>query len=413
MTKARILADYVAGGTTAAEFDYMDGVTSNVQTQLDAKLALAGGTMTGDLVPATPMSHRNMIINGGMQVWQRGTATTTVSDGYNAVDRFYQTEYTDGAYTVERDELSVADQGTTGHRYAMELNVTTADTSLASNQNSYFFTRIEAQDLQHLRWGSSSAKTLTLSFWVKSNKTGTYTTHFRKMDSTAYWLVMEYTISSANTWEQKTITVSPTAGSTSLITNSGGAIANDNGSGLEVGWSLAFGSDYHTTAGTWVATEDYSTSNQVNWMDSTSNNFFITGIQLELGSSATPFEHRSYGEELTRCERYYQKLAEKTASTSTQPFGMATYYLSSQLYGQLWFRTEMRAEPTLANTTGSDYYKAYSNSSNDAFDGITMQNSGIGSVMWWFGTDISGTAGHGAWCRCQNAGALIAVKAEL
>ena len=73
----------------------------------------------------------------------------------------------------------------------------------------------------------------------------------------------------------------------------------------------------------------------------------------------------------------------------------------------------MRAEPTLANTTGSDYYKAYSNSSNDAFDGITMQNSGIGSVMWWFGTDISGTAGHGAWCRCQNAGALIAVKAEL
>ena len=93
MTRARILADYVAGGTTAAEFDYMDGVTSNVQTQLDAKLPLAGGTMTGDLVPATPLSHRNMIINGGMQVAQRSGSSVTVSDGsnegYQSLDRWY------------------------------------------------------------------------------------------------------------------------------------------------------------------------------------------------------------------------------------------------------------------------------------------------------------------------------------
>ena len=367
-----ITASKIASGAITAADVAADMAT---QAELDTKLSLAGGTMTGDLIPSTPLSHRNMIINGGMQVWQRGTATTTVSDGYNAVDRFYQTEYTDGAYTVERDELSVADQGTTGHRYAMELNVTTADTSLASNQNSYFFTRIEAQDLQHLRWGSSSAKTLTLSFWVKSNKTGTYTTHFRKMDSTAYWLVMEYTISSANTWEQKTITVSPTAGSTSLITNSGGAIANDNGSGLEVGWSLAFGSDYHTTAGTWVATEDYSTSNQVNWMDSTSNNFFITGIQLELGSSATPFEHRSYGEELAKCQRYCWT----TGDSGYGAQGITSALTSDSYHRSRFFSPQTCRHKTQALTaTVTDWGATSGNSTFAFYTSLTIVTSGAG-----------------------------------
>ena len=324
MTKARILADYVAGGTTAAEFDvldgltsttaelnYVDGVTSNVQTQMDAKLPLAGGTMTGDLVPATPLSHRNVIINGGMQIWQRATAATAAS-GYDTVDRWKMNENSDGAMTSQKHTMSLADLNTTGHATALQLDVTTADSSIAASQYVYFLQNIEAQNLQHLQYGTANAQTITLSFWVKSNKTGVYNTHIYKSDTTTYNSFREYTISSANTWEKKTITITPTAGSTTLITNSGGVINNDTGVGIQVGFGLAWGSNFHGTNDTWTASNLYATSNQVNWMDSTSNNFYITGIQLELGSSATPFEHRSYADELVRCERYYQQIESKT-----------------------------------------------------------------------------------------------------
>ena len=269
----------------------------------------------GDLVPATPLSHRNMIINGGMQIWQRATSAVTASGGYNTVDRWRFEEGTGGTYTSEQDTLSVADQGTTGQRTALKLLVTGTDTSLTGNEYAYFFQRLEGQDCQRLQYGSSNAKNLTLSFWVKSNLTGTYCVYLRKLDNTAYYVVKEYTISVANTWEKKSITITPTEGSTSLITSAAGAIDNDNGIGLEVGFSLAFGPNYQTTKDTWQATEDYITSSTVNWMGA-SNNFYLTGVQLELGSVATPFEHRSYGDELHSCMRYYEK-SDSTIWSST------------------------------------------------------------------------------------------------
>ena len=311
MSRARDLADLGnnAGGletltvsditditATASELNKLDGVTATTD-----ELNLVDGSVSG------PLSHRNMIINGGMQIWQRATSATTVTSGYQTVDRFGFFEGTHGAYTVEQETLSVADQGTTGQRTAIELNVTSQTTSLSNAQYAYFRQRIEAQNCQHLAYGSSGAKTLTLSFWVKSNLTGTYTVFLRKNDSTLYYIVKEYTISSANTWEKKEITITPTEGSTSLITSSSGVINNDNGPGIDVGFGLAFGSDFHTTKDTWQTAEDYSTSSAVNWMNSTSNNFYLTGVQLELGSVATPFEHRSFADELARCQRYFYK----------------------------------------------------------------------------------------------------------
>ena len=257
-------------------------------------------TVSGDLVPSTPLSHRNMIINGGMQVWQRATAATAAG-GYSTADRYFFGESGDGAYTSQKHTMSVAELNTTGHRTALQLNCTTADASVAAGHYGYIRHRTEAQDLQHLQYGTASAKTITLSFWVKSNKTGIYCV----MIDAHYYIPIEYTISSADTWEKKTITISPTAGSTSLITTAAAVISDDNGTGLEIGFGLKWGSDFHGTNNTWTASGVYSTSNQVNWFDSTSNNFYITGIQLELGSNATPFEHRSYGEELRRCQRYY------------------------------------------------------------------------------------------------------------
>ena len=297
-----VSGDKVSGGTIGA--GTIGG--STVVNTSGAITTTGTATFSGDLVPSSPLSNRNMIINGGMQVWQRATAATAAS-GYDTVDRWKMNENSDGAMTSQKHTMSLADLNTTGHATALQLDVTTADSSIAASQYVYFLQNIEAQNLQHLQYGTANAQTITLSFWVKSNKTGVYNTHIYKSDTTTYNSFREYTISSANTWEKKTITITPTAGSTTLITNSGGVINNDTGVGIQVGFGLAWGSNFHGTNDTWTASNLYATSNQVNWMDSTSNNFYITGVQLELGSSATPFEVRSYTDEELRCHRYYVK----------------------------------------------------------------------------------------------------------
>ena len=355
MTKARILADYVAGGTTAAEFDYMDGVTSNVQTQMDAKLPLAGGTMTGDLVPATPMSHRNVIINGAMQVWQRSDSTSmeSVLNNNFKADRWRLNSDIQAAdLTCGRSTDVPAGQGFTN---SMKVVPGGADTSIAAGHIATIVQFIEAQDLQHLCYGTSNAKSLTLSFWVKTNLTGSHSVSFVKDDSTAYACPIEYTVDAANTWEKKEITLSPTAGSTSLITSAAGAIANDNGRGLAVCWNLAAGSTYQGTNNTWQAgpASGYglATSNVQNFVGSTSNNIYLTGVQLEVGSNATPYEHRSYADELLRCQRYY---TEHDAGTYVlaylNPIKGSTGASDEYRRYMFYYPIRMRANPTVTAT---------------------------------------------------------------
>ena len=248
---------------------------------------------------AGALSNRNLVINGGMTVWQRGTASAAVTNAFLA-DRFVTIEATDGAITHERST-----DAPDGFAYSLKLSVTTADTSLGTNQYAQLDHRIEAQNCQHLKYGSSAAETITLSFWVKSSKTGTYCIRLGKIDSTGYAYVKEYTINSADTWEKKTITIEPN----NSIKASAGAIANDNGEGLRITWPLAMGSTYSAaTDGVWSSDlNDFMTANAVNWLDNTSNNLYLTGVQLEVGEKATPFEHRSYGDELQRCLRYFCK----------------------------------------------------------------------------------------------------------
>jgi len=266
------------------------------------------GITGGSGLDESPLNGRNMIINGGMQVWQRATATTTVTDAsYTTVDRWRLYSSSDGAYTSEKHAMSLAEINTTGHSSAIAFNVTTADTSIAAAQYSFFDQRIESQNMQHLQWGTAAAKDVTLSFWVKSKIAGTYCISIGKPDTTSYYLNREYTINDADTWEYKTITITPTAGSTTLITGAGGIIDNNNGIGIYLRFGLAWGTDYHATTNTWATGADWSSDQQVNWMSSTDNDFYITGLQLEAGSVATPFEHRSYGDELLKCQRYYEK----------------------------------------------------------------------------------------------------------
>ena len=240
--------------------------------------------------------RRNMVINGAMQVAQRGTDFNDVANGTYTIDRFKLGKNNTDNAVINIDQVTTSPDGFSN---SLKISVGTAESALAADESLLLQHLIEAQNLQHLQNGSSGAQSVTLSFWVRSNKTGTYTAAIRKPDNTDRNQSKEYTISAADTWEHKSLTFS---GDTS-----GGGIANDNGAGFFCDWWLAGGSNFTGgTMDTWAntATQRLST-NQVNLMDGT-NEWYITGVQLEVGENASDFEHRSFGEELAACQRYYE-----------------------------------------------------------------------------------------------------------
>ena len=350
------------------------------------------------------LTGRNLIINGAMQCWQRATAATAANNTFTTVDRFRPDESTDGAYTTEQSTDTP-----TGTGFSLKAQVTTADTSIAASQFALIQQTIEAQNCQSLEYGTSTAKSLTLSFFVKSSKTGIYTIVLRKVDTTAYHFVHEYTINSANTWEKKTITISPTAGSTTFITSSGGAIANDNGQGLQLNFNLAFGSTYNGgTNNAWSSnTNHYATSNQVNWMDSTSNNFYLAEVQLEVGEQATPFEHRSFGDELDRCQRYYWQVAGQNLIV-----GQGFYYSTSEFDCIVNLPQTMRASPTFTPSNNSgDFNIAYTTDLFDTWAGIQFFDGSRVNIYATSG--VSGTKGDSSYVRLMNSTSKVQFDAEL
>ena len=243
--------------------------------------------------------RRNLIINGAMQVAQRGTSST--SSGRQTLDRFEAVYSNFDNATQTQSQDSTAPNGfKTSHKIAIG---STAESAIDANEQQYIRYKIEGQDLQQLKYGTSDAESMTLSFYVRSSLTGTFSISFFLNDTTKNH-VKTYTISSANTWERKTITVSP---------NTSDVIDNDNGIGLSIHWFLTLGSDSlgsTEAVDTWIAHSGANFGGNVN-SDFASNanaTFFLTGVQLEVGSQATPFEHRSFGEELLLCQRYYQQI---------------------------------------------------------------------------------------------------------
>tara|TARA_R110001632_G_scaffold158218_1_gene276333 strand:- start:224 stop:1240 length:1017 start_codon:yes stop_codon:yes gene_type:complete len=246
------------------------------------------------------LSNRNIIINGAMQVAQRGTSETSVtSNGYKqAPDRWRVAGSATGTFGTWSVSQSTDVPSGEGFGESYKLECTTADASLAASDNLTLQHRIEGQNLQQLSKGTSNAKSVTLSFWVKSNKTGTYIAELRDQDNSRVY-GQQYTILASNTWEKKTLTYS---GDTT------GSLDNDNLDSLRVLFFLLAGTDF--TSGTlpnaWATSTNANRAvGQVNIADTIGNEWYITGIQLELGEQATPFEHRSYGEELALCQRYY------------------------------------------------------------------------------------------------------------
>ena len=296
-------------------------------------------------------NFRNIIINGDMSISQRSTSASSItSASYNTVDRWQNYISSLGTWTVSQDTTVPTGQG---FAKSLKYDCTTADASPSASDVNILIQKFEGQNLQYLKKGTSSAESLTLSFWVRSNKTGTYTCEIFDGDNTRY-IGKTYSISSADTWEKKTITFD---GDTT------GTLDNDNASSLNVHFWLGAGSDFTGGTfnnGTWGAGGNNTrvSSSQVNLADSTSNEWYVTGVQLEASSVASEFEFLPVDVNLQRCRRYFYSISGAGHSSPTD--GAYNRYVSfsqSSNKGKWFvqFPVSMRTNPTFTadNITSS------------------------------------------------------------
>lgn len=285
------------------------------------------------------VNFRNIIINGGMDIAQRGTSQASITAaGYYTIDRWRTDVVTAGTWTQSQSTEVPTGQGFFN---SLKLDCTTADASLAAGDRVFYSHRIEDQNCTYLKKGTSSAESTTVSFWVKSNKTGTYICELFDSQNSRH-INKSYTISSADTWEKKTITF---AGDTT------GAFANDNGIGLMLQFWLAAGSTY--TSGTLQTSWGSSTNanravGQVNLADSTSNEWYITGVQLEAGSVASDFEFLPVDCNLQRCQRYFGSGEIETDYDNSSS--------ATVMYRAYDFKVSMRTDPTMSIKSQWQYF---------------------------------------------------------
>ena len=307
---------------------------------LGAKAIDTADPILGQVLSSTDgvvLGRRNLLINGGMRVHQRaGTITLTNAALTYTLDRmsFYKNHA--GANTVEQSTDTPVGLGFTN---SLKFTTTSADSSVAATDRVAMIYRMEGYDAASLEFGTANAKTITISFYVKSSITGTHGGAVGNgSDNRAY--PFTYTISSADTWERKSITI---AGDTT------GTWATNNTRSLQIAWGLGVGSQFSGTAGAWEAADRNSATGATTGVLTTVNaTWFITGIQLEVGSSASDFEHRPFAEELNSCYRYFYKIIR------TDPYGeflVIRTYSTTQGTGVMILPVPMRVQPTFTSTT--------------------------------------------------------------
>jgi hypothetical protein len=279
---------------------------------------------------------KNRLINSDMRIDQRnaGASVTVSTNGSNAypVDRFFAQKNSSGVFTIQQS--SVAPSGFTN---SLVATVTTADTSMASGDFAYIGQTIEGYNFSDFSYGAAGAATLTASFWVRSNLTGTYSFAVVNNSGNRSY-VANYTINTADTWEYKTVTI---AGDTT------GTWLKDNGAGLRVRFGLSAGSDFQQAVGSWGTVNAITTSSNVNWLGTVGNNFYITGVQIEKGATATSFDYRPYGTDLALCQRYYVG----AVGTSYFTAGYDSAYTTFNSGGLSW-GYQMRVTPTITIVSG-------------------------------------------------------------
>jgi hypothetical protein len=373
---------------------------STIQT--NAIVDAAGGN-TATVNGISPLANsarfaRNIVINGDMKVAQRATTTTVgpngTGEGYTVVDRFLN--------SLNGTVVSTFTQSTdapSGFAKSAKIVITTADSSLASTDFWHFRTSLEGQDLQHIGKGTSGAKSLTVSFWVKSNKTGVYTTEFEDVNNSRI-SSMSYTINSSNVWEYKSLTFNP---------DTTGAFTDNPNLSLRINFWLVSGSQYQGGTfynGTWGADVDGNRvhNSQVNLGDTVGNSWQITGLQLETGSVATDFEHKTYADELAACQRYCQLLtaaAGFASSTTAVEFGTGFY-------------PEMRGAPTAAATAALIVERHNITAYTQSSAAVTIVHSDSRGAKFTIGNFSGLTAGNGyTYSGYQSGSGHIVLTSEL
>ena len=364
--------------------------TSPTGTDITFVLPTADGTAeqvlktdgSGNLSFADNVSSgRNIVINGAMNVAQRGTSKTGITAaGYPTVDRMIWALFNCGTWTSTQES-----DGPPGFSNSFKALCTTADASPAASDYAVFQYFFEAQDLQHLKYGTSDAVPITVSFWVKSNKTGNASLGALQFDGSQRTFSKQYTINSANTWEYKTITIPADAS---------GQIDDDNGAGMLIEWWCNSGSDFQggSHPATWTAKDDTDRNASPIGIGQAVNDYFqITGIQVEVGSVATKFEHRIYVDELARCHRYYWQ---QNASTAYTRYGIVSVEHGGAAETVIHLPTTMREPPALLHGTVGNS-TIYSGNTLFTATALAMDNTSANAVCIAIGSSglTAGRAG--------------------
>jgi hypothetical protein len=358
---------------------------------------------TQNLPSAGPLSNRNLIINGAMQVAQRGTSST--STGYGTVDRF-RSSVNEGTVTKTQESLTSGDPYNEGFRYFHRSTNTTASSNDAPESRSTLY-YMEAQDIASSGWNyASSDSNVTLSFWVRSSIAGTYYGQFRTMDGTSQGYSFSYTLS-ADTWTKVTKTI---PGNSSIT------IDNDNGVGLQIWFNIHLGTNFTDSGHTlesWAAWDSTSLSPVYthDWSGTTDATFDLTGVQLEVGSVATPFEQRSYGDELAKCQRYYWNVFLGDTSANNT-IAQGTNYNGTTSFFDLYPPVAMRTAPSLEASNTANYYVAYESGSGTGVSTITPDSTTTPNVFE-VSAACGGSSGNAVIFRRQNAAAILRFSAEL
>ena len=387
----------------------VDNIRHNNATS-DAITMASDGTCTAKLtsVGGSQLSHRNKFINGAMTISQRATSfTSTLADAQYTLDRFkHIIRGTNDSYYYQ-----VTDHPE-GFSNSMKVTCNSTHTPSGSD-NSGFQSFLEGQDLQDLNFGSSNAKSFTVSFYAKSasqNNGHQYTFQIRSYPTSGDTRIKNFPFTVTTSWQRFTFT---------FTGDTGADIANTNGAGFACLWNLNAGPDDITSQYTnWTSLNKYMcVTGQSNFLDNTNNEFYLTGVQLEVGDTATSFEHRSYGEELRRCERYFQCLKGPSlvdTGDNEALYGIAFAYTTSRTLWSFIFKTEMRDHPTIAmNTIANLQGLGVVGGWNSATQLIYSNKSsklGCRVDLNWSGTPY--TAGHAVEIRIVSDG-LLSFSAEL